>query len=419
MFSDKYKYEMKFNDEEKHIPSIISNLNGLLLRMHLSKGDQFILSDEIDPAFSKLGIYEDDGKTEEATLLIKAFDRIISDTRTTAQTAVDITKAKLTILGCTTGNRYPLLMKQWSCQSRLEGVHNRFCYMALLRVRATRPEQMLYRVKIENAPSIAHVLTVCHLFGDIEYRFTRTDSVLPTLLGIDNTRPIQSPSAAITVKATHSSITVDLVKLLSSTTRTTVTKQLSDEQLDDFCDSAYAYTFSKTADHLNAIESDKTIPLHIEAFYAKTVEIYPKYCALIQLFVNITKVLQKIDQQLIIFDDGDNLNKQISQEFVRAARTAIIDLFFGANIKKMKVLFDMPKLVPKPTSTTLISNTSTCQSTKRSPSSLQLLPIQSELSNVQSAILSTHLSLQLSSLDSRDTALQTLSPSTSNVASLP
>ncbi|CAF1304316.1 unnamed protein product, partial [Didymodactylos carnosus] len=361
VLSDKYKYEMEFDGEDKQIPSIISNLNGLSLRMHLSKGDQFMLSDEIDPAFSKLGVYEDDGKTEEATLLIKAFDRIIGDTRTTAQTAVDITKAKLAILGYTTGNRYPLLMKQWSCQNRLEGVHNRFCYMAL------------------------------------------PHFVLPTLLGIDNTRPIQSPSAAITVKATHSSTTVDLVKLLSPSTRTSVTKQLSDEQLDDFCDSAYAYTFSKIADHLDAIESDKTIPLHIEAFYAKTVEIYPKYCALIQLFVNITKVLQKINQQLIIFDDGDNSNKQISQEFVRAARTAITDLFFGANIKKNESgmlilyfeknicikawsvyeylfgvvlqLFDMPKPVQKPASTTLILNTSTYQSTERQQDGRKILMI--------------------------------------------
>ncbi|CAF1346472.1 unnamed protein product, partial [Didymodactylos carnosus] len=54
-----------------------------------------------------------------------------------------------------------------------------------------------------------------------------------------------------------------------------------------------------------------------------------------------------------------------------------------------------------------------------SSSLLQLLPIQSQLSNVQSAIQSTHLSLQPSSLDSRDIALQTLSSSTSNVASLP
>ncbi|CAF0886464.1 unnamed protein product [Didymodactylos carnosus] len=65
-----------------------------------------MVSDEIDPAFSRLGVCADNGKIEEATLLINAFDQIIRDTRTIAQTAVDITKAKLAILGCTTACTY-------------------------------------------------------------------------------------------------------------------------------------------------------------------------------------------------------------------------------------------------------------------------------------------------------------------------
>ncbi|CAF4623795.1 unnamed protein product [Didymodactylos carnosus] len=128
-----------------------------------------MVNDEIDPAFSRLDVCADDGKIAEATSLIKAFDRIIGDTRTIAQTAVDITKAKLAILGYTTGNQYPILIKQWSCQNSLEDLHNPFCYMALSRVKGTRPQQVLYRLQTGNVLSTAQVLDVCHLFGGIEY----------------------------------------------------------------------------------------------------------------------------------------------------------------------------------------------------------------------------------------------------------
>ncbi|CAF1030449.1 unnamed protein product [Didymodactylos carnosus] len=129
--------------------SKLSNINGLSLRKELATGDKLILSDELDSAFSKLGVFDPKEKAEESSLLCEPFDRIRNNTRRTGSTVDYIEDAKLSILGATTGMRYNLSDEK----------------------EATRPQHIKKRESVSSTASFAHIFAVCHLFGDIEYQF--------------------------------------------------------------------------------------------------------------------------------------------------------------------------------------------------------------------------------------------------------
>ncbi|CAF1454821.1 unnamed protein product, partial [Didymodactylos carnosus] len=239
-------------------------------------------------------------KAEENTLICNAFDQIKNSTRTTGSTYVHIESAKLSILGGTTGGKYQRLMNQWNTGQGLEGIHNRMNYLVLQRRLSIRPQDLNVRLKDKTIPSLAHILVVAHLFGDIEYRFDK------------KTNDLRSTTAS-----TNSQIGID-----------------DDEH------SAFHYVFNKTADHADSLLTS-TQDKHIQAFYAKTSEIYPRYCVLLQIYRNITEILQKSKDE-INFDDGEVEQQTLRPSFINEVQKHIEQLYLkkaARNSQQLPILY--------------------------------------------------------------------------------
>ncbi|CAF1362043.1 unnamed protein product, partial [Didymodactylos carnosus] len=171
MFQNQYKSKLSVGKDEESVSSMVSDLNGLALRKYLSTGDKYLISDEIDSTFSKLGVFDSGDKPEESSLLCKRFDEITDTDRATGSTLIHIERARLSILGATTGTRYSKLMMQWNNGQGIEGVHNRMLYMFVNRQEAIRPRQLKERKLNASSPSLAHVLLVVQCFPTTEYQF--------------------------------------------------------------------------------------------------------------------------------------------------------------------------------------------------------------------------------------------------------
>ncbi|CAF1576764.1 unnamed protein product, partial [Didymodactylos carnosus] len=104
--------------------------------------------------------------------------------------------------------------------------------------------------------------------------------------------------------------------------------------------SAYNFTFNKGIDYIAAIRGG-TLPRHIQDFYAKTAEIYPRYCALLQLYRNSMAVLEQIKDN-INFDDGYRVGRVIDRAFIDLVQLHIEQMFYSnseLNDKNMPILY--------------------------------------------------------------------------------
>ncbi|CAF1159862.1 unnamed protein product [Didymodactylos carnosus] len=95
--------------------------------------------------------------------------------------------------------------------------------------------------------------------------------------------------------------------------------------------SAFNYFYNKTADHSDTLlQFADTNKKHIENMYAKTHEIYPRYCVTYQIFKNAMTILDDT-MYLIRFDDGDLEERSIDQTFIDAVNDATKNRFIPAH----------------------------------------------------------------------------------------
>ncbi|CAF1592094.1 unnamed protein product [Didymodactylos carnosus] len=94
--------------------------------------------------------------------------------------------------------------------------------------------------------------------------------------------------------------------------------------------SAYNYTFNLTSDHLSHIKQNPQEPRQIQNLYAKTSTNFPRCCCLLQLYRNITKVLDtNAVSQHVVFDEGHREKKIINKDFVREGKMKVEELFWA------------------------------------------------------------------------------------------
>ncbi|CAF1380637.1 unnamed protein product [Didymodactylos carnosus] len=149
----------------------------MYIRLICVKPNKLLGNGEADITFEKLGIYNiEDSKTSEVNaLLCTAFDGISNATRTTCSTVSYIERAKLSILGGTTGAKFTTILTKVANKIGYEGLHNRFTFYTTEAVAGTRPQHLRFLVKNPAVPSLTHLLTVVHCFENVVYQFEKND----------------------------------------------------------------------------------------------------------------------------------------------------------------------------------------------------------------------------------------------------
>ncbi|CAF1296516.1 unnamed protein product, partial [Didymodactylos carnosus] len=162
---------------EVNVSSIIDNTNGFSLKKQFESGDKLLCNGEADITFEKLGIYIiGDPKTSEVNaLLCTAFDGISNTTRTTCSTVSYIEHAKLSIPSGTTGAKFTIMLTKFVNKIDYEGLHNGFTFYTTEEVEGTRLQHLRLLVKDPAVPSLTHLLTVVHCFGNVVYQFEKND----------------------------------------------------------------------------------------------------------------------------------------------------------------------------------------------------------------------------------------------------
>ncbi|CAF1094354.1 unnamed protein product [Didymodactylos carnosus] len=146
MFPNVYFKPVRIAEQEQEASSVISDLSLLGLRKHLASQNKILIHDEADNVLHGYGVF-DSGNAKysaEAALIIKAFDGIRDETRSTGSMSVTITRAKMSMLVATVGAKYNKLLKCWATvNGGLEGLHNRMIYQVLPSVEPTRPQEQV------------------------------------------------------------------------------------------------------------------------------------------------------------------------------------------------------------------------------------------------------------------------------------
>ncbi|CAF1243094.1 unnamed protein product [Didymodactylos carnosus] len=301
------KTEDAFPAKYKHdnSRSVIENVTTVAIIKSVGTGDKIVASDEIDTTLSKLGIFDGETQnpaknTEGATTLINGFDGWSDSTRATGCEQDHIRSAKLSLLGCTVGTKFGKVLQKWYSGSGFEstavfpapsfsicvsfrlGVYNRFVYFSYSAILPIRPQDLKKHLVQKNIASLTHLFYVINCFGDIEYQFEQNE--------YDNNQNRAN------IYATDDEDTI----------------------------SAFNYAGNKTVDHISC--ADEKQPQHIQDFYAKAPSIYPRICAILQLFYNSFEVLKDVKDD-INFDDGFSKSKRIAADFIMKVQNSIEKLF--------------------------------------------------------------------------------------------
>ncbi|CAF1111454.1 unnamed protein product, partial [Didymodactylos carnosus] len=308
VFQSFYIRKMDYGEISASSSSVVKNVNHLGLRKLLALGSCCYMNDEADVFFDPYGVFDvgNSKYNNETCLLLQAFDGLENDNRSTGSTTTRITKARLSILAATTGGKYQKLLFNWSRFAGFEGIHNRMSYLALDGIQAIRPQNIQAFHKEKQMPTLAHVLVVAHLFGTIEYDWRKTDDELK-LEAYDSAPFLQNSTT-------------------SAFDETQATTASSGTQVES---SAWNLAFNLTSDHLQWMLDNKRQPLQIRNIYAKTTTIYPRYCALFQLFRHCVTVLQHLSDD-IDFDEGFEKYGRINANFTKNAKIKIHDLFLSS-----------------------------------------------------------------------------------------
>ncbi|CAF0949314.1 unnamed protein product, partial [Didymodactylos carnosus] len=141
LFPEEYCKPVQLGADITEEMSVVTTLTGHGLRKHLTSQSLFLINDEADVIFDGFGVYDigNSSKVAVNVLLLKAYDGIKNESRSTGSTKVKIVSAKLSMLVGVVGTKYQGTLSNWSRNKSNEGIHNRMNYLVLKRPLARRP----------------------------------------------------------------------------------------------------------------------------------------------------------------------------------------------------------------------------------------------------------------------------------------
>ncbi|UJR11630.1 hypothetical protein I4U23_015811 [Adineta vaga] len=150
--------------------SIIYDITGAGLHKELSTGNKFLLMHEADANLTKLGFYQcgQPGTVSNRSLLCEAFDGFSESSKTTGMYEFSIENARLSLLGACTGGSFHLLLARYSSYKISDGCDNRFLYHF---VENNLISYDLIKKSDPLLPSIQQIFVIVHLIGKILYTF--------------------------------------------------------------------------------------------------------------------------------------------------------------------------------------------------------------------------------------------------------
>ncbi|CAF0967351.1 unnamed protein product, partial [Didymodactylos carnosus] len=303
IFSYFYLKPVRIGMEEQETSSIISDLSLLGLRKHLASQNKILMYDEADNILQRYGVFgnENAKHAAAAALIMKAFDGIRDETRSTDSTSVTITRAKMSMLVTTVGAKYDKLLKCWAMfNGSLEGLHNRIIHQVLPPIKPMLNRHNENKLRVyenqkekknkQNVPSFAHIALITHLFGDVHYVWRKSekdDTSLKHDTGSQNLQSTSDPQA----QAAHCS--------------------------------AYNYTYNKMIDYMlkkpvNDQTDEEELQHEIIGTNTKAVIIIPRLCILFQIFNYAMDVLKKCGNG-VVFDEGYLTSRKINESLIRNA----------------------------------------------------------------------------------------------------
>ncbi|CAF1316940.1 unnamed protein product [Didymodactylos carnosus] len=112
LFPEEYCKPVQLGADITDEMSVVTTLTGHGLRKHLASQSLFLINDEPDVIFDGFGVYDigNSSKVAENVLLLKAYDGIKDESRSTASTKVKIASAKLSMLAGVVGTKYQVLI---------------------------------------------------------------------------------------------------------------------------------------------------------------------------------------------------------------------------------------------------------------------------------------------------------------------
>ncbi|CAF1250885.1 unnamed protein product [Rotaria magnacalcarata] len=151
--------------------SIMHDITGAGLHKELSNGSKFLIMHEADSNLTKLGFYHQGqaGSASARSLLCEAFDGFTESSKTTGMYDFLIKASRLSLLGATTGSSLHLLLAHYTTHKISDGCDNRFLY------HFTENDLIPYdlvRKPDPFLPSIQQIFVIVHLIGRIVYKFT-------------------------------------------------------------------------------------------------------------------------------------------------------------------------------------------------------------------------------------------------------
>ncbi|CAF4645455.1 unnamed protein product [Rotaria socialis] len=147
------------------------DITGAGLHKELSNGSKFLLMHEVDSNLTKLEFYHQDqaGSASARSLLCEAFDGFTESSKTTRMYDFLIKDSRLSLLGATTGSSLHLLLAHYTIHKISDECGNRFLY------HFTENDLIPYdlvRQPDPFLPSIKQIFVIVHLIGRIVYEFT-------------------------------------------------------------------------------------------------------------------------------------------------------------------------------------------------------------------------------------------------------
>ncbi|CAF1615005.1 unnamed protein product [Adineta ricciae] len=237
------------------------DVTGAGLHKELATGNKFLLMHEADANLTKLGFYHfgQAGAVSNRSLMCEAFDGFSDSSKTTGMYDFSIEDSRLSLLGACTGGAFHLLLARYSVHKISDGCENRFLYHF---VENNLIPYDLIRKSDRFLPSLQQIFVVIHLMGRIMYTFV--DS-----LGNDE------PQRFYVTKGKY---------YIAEGQRLFKDRQKS----------------------------------HLQSFYSKSAEIFPRLCVNMQRF---------LDAMLILFEMRRNEDLQFAQvvdeKFVGKAKSYI------------------------------------------------------------------------------------------------
>ncbi|CAF1312026.1 unnamed protein product [Adineta ricciae] len=136
----------------------------------MSTGNKFLLMHEADANLNKMGFYHygQPGAVSNRSLLCEAFDGFSESSKTTGMYDFSIENTRLSLLGACTGGSFHLLLARYSSHKISDGCENRFLYHF---VENSLISYDLMKKSNRVLPSLQQLFVVIHLIGKISYTF--------------------------------------------------------------------------------------------------------------------------------------------------------------------------------------------------------------------------------------------------------